>query len=291
MIVGAAAAIRFPESVLWMKGGLRPAFAVTMFFVGTLVREQEIGAFRKAPLRPLVGLLGQYTIMPLLAFAISLGFEDPALRAGIVLVGCMPGAMASNVMTLLLKGDLVLSVLMTTLATLACPLVIAFWLPILAKTSLALPVGNMVWDATWMVALPVVIGAFFRHRAPRLPSRWDAVATWIAGAAIVMIILVVAAANRDRLIGMGPALAIAMIGLNLAAYLTAFVVGTLLRWPPKQRRTFVIEVGMQNAGLGSVLALAHLGSAGAVPSAFYTGLCVISAAAALPMVKRLESRQ
>jgi predicted Na+-dependent transporter len=58
-----------------------------------------------------------------------------------------------------------------------------------------------------------------------------------------------------------------------------------MRWPPTQRRTLVIEVGMQNAGLGSVLALAHLGEAGAVPSAFYTALCVVTAAAALPLLR------
>ncbi len=100
-----------------MRDGLRPAFAVTMFFVGTLVRPSEVRIFLAAPHRALIGLLGQYTIMPLCAYCVSLFFEDPAVRAGIVLVGCMPGAMASNVMTALLRGDLILSVTMTTVIT------------------------------------------------------------------------------------------------------------------------------------------------------------------------------
>jgi len=149
-------------------------------------------------------------------------------------------------------------------------------------------VGDMVWDATWMVALPVLSGAILRGRLRRMPPHWDKVATSVAAVAIVVIILVVAAANRGRLLDMGPGLALGMVGLNLGAYVIAFVVGLLLRWPPKQRRTFVIEVGMQNAGLGSVLALAHLGPAGAVPSAFYTGLCVVTAAVALPWLSRTE---
>jgi BASS family bile acid:Na+ symporter len=79
-----------------------------------------------------------------------------------------------------------------------------------------------------------------------------------------------------------------MTALNLGAYLFAFALALALRWPAPQRRTLVIEVGMQNAGLGSVLALAHLGEAGAVPSAFYTALCVVTAA--IPLAFRRRAR-
>ena len=100
--------------------------------------------------------------MPVCAGALSLAFEDPLLRTGIVLVGCMPGAMASNVMTVLLRGDLILSVTMTTLASLCCPLVIAFWLPLLADARLEVQVVPLVWNATWMVVLPVAAGICLR---------------------------------------------------------------------------------------------------------------------------------
>ena len=81
-----------------------------------------------------------------------------------------------------------------------------------------------------------------------------------------------------------------MLVLNLLGYGLAFGVASRLGWSAVQRRTLVIEVGMQNAGLGSVLALAHLGEAGAVPSALYTVLCVVTAAAALPVADRLRNR-
>ena len=100
----------------------------------------------------------------------------------------------------------------------------------------------------------------------------------------------VVAANRDRLATLGPRLALGMLALNLAAYGLAFLVATAMRWPASQRRTLVIEVGMQNAGLGSVLALAHLGEAGAVPSAFYTALCLVTASLALPFSSRVGGR-
>lgn len=286
IVAGAAVALLAPERVLWMRPGLQPAFAVTMLFVGTLVRPEQVRAFLAAPLRALSGLVGQYTIMPLCAWAISLAFSDPVLRTGIVLVGCMPGAMASNVMTVLLRGDLILSVTMTSVATLLCPLVIALWLPLLADTRVDLPVAGMVWNTTWMVVLPVLTGIWLRSWRSEMPRAWDTLATGLASLAIVLIILVVVAANRERLANLGPALALGMLALNLGAYALAFAAATAMRWPRPQRRTLVIEVGMQNAGLGSVLAMAHLGEAGAVPSAFYTVLCVVTAATALPLLRR-----
>jgi len=290
ILLGAAIGLLAPGAVLWMRPGLQPAFALTMLAVGTLVQPEQVRAFARTPLRPLAGLAGQYTIMPLTAAAISLFFDDPQVRTGIVLVGCMPGAMASNVMTVLLRGDLILSVTMTTLATLLCPLVIAVWLPLLADTRIPVPVGAMAWNAAWMVVLPVATGIALRAWRRDLSRRWDRAATLIASIAIVLILLVVVAANRDRLATLGPRLALGMLALNLGAYALAFLVATAMRWPPRQRRTLVIEVGMQNAGLGSVLALAHLGEAGAVPSAFYTALCLVTASLALPFGARGAGR-
>jgi bile acid:Na+ symporter, BASS family len=290
IVLGGALAVLAPGAVLWMRPALQPAFAVTMFFVGTLVLPDQVRAFASAPLRVVTGLLCQYTIMPLCAAGTALFFPDPQVRTGIVLVGCMPGAMASNVMTVLLGGDLILSVSLTTLATLLSPLVLALWLPLLADARVPVPVGPLVWNATWMVVLPVAAGIALRRWRPVMPRRWDEAATSVASAAIVLIVLVVVAANHARLADLGVRLGAGMVALNLVAYGLAFLAGTAMGWPPAQRRTLVIEVGMQNAGLGSVLALAHLGEAGAVPSAFYTGLCVLTAALALPFRSRLRER-
>ena len=123
-----------------------------------------------------------------------------------------------------------------------------------------------------------------------MPAGWDRLAAALASVSLVLIILVVVAANRERLAGLGPEIALAMVGLNLMGYALAFAVATALRWPSVQRRTLVIEVGMQNAGLGSVLALAHLGEAAAVPSALYTALCVVTASVGLPLRGRLWGR-
>lgn len=290
IFIGAGLAFIAPNSVLWARPALQPAFAMTMFFLGTLVSGKEVVAFLRTPMRPILGFAAQYTIMPLCAAVVSSLFQDPLVKTGIVLVGCMPGAMASNVMTVLLQGDLMLSVAMTTLATLACPVVIALWLPILADTRLQVPIGPMVWNATWMVVLPVVAGIALRSVKTQIPFWWNRLATVIASLAIILIILVVVASNRDRLAGLSVLLGLAMLGLNLSGYLLAFAVATLFGWPPAQRRTLLIEVSMQNAGLGSVLALQHLGEAGAVPSAFYTVLCVMTASFAIPLYRWVQNQ-
>jgi len=282
ILLGALLAFARPQWFVGMQGAMQPAFAVTMLFVGTLVRAEQLRAFARQPARALLGLLAQYTVMPLTAWAVSLAFDDPLLRVGIVLVGCMPGAMASNVMTLLYRGDLVLSVAMTTLATFLSPLMLAFWFPLLADRRVAIPAGGLAWNATWMVVLPVAAGILLRYWRKQLPAWWDRAAALLASGTIVFIILLVVAANHARLRDLGGGLAAAMLALNLGGYALAFGVARLLGWPPAQRRTLVIEVGMQNAGLGSVLALAHLGEASAVPSAFYTALCVFTVSLALP---------
>ncbi len=149
----------------------------------------------------------------------------------------------------------------------------------------------LAWDATWMVVLPAAAGIALRSLRPGMPAGWDRAATGLATLSILAIIALVAAANRERLADLGPGLAVAMLALNLGGYGLAFLAARLRGWPPAQRRTLVVEVGMQNAGLGSVLALSHLGEAGAVPSAFYTVLCVFTAACALPMSRWLDRRR
>ncbi len=286
VLIAAAVAFFLPAAILGLQPLLEPAFALTMILLGTLVRSEHRQSFRRAPLRPITGLMCQYTVMPLTAWLVSLAFEEPALRIGIVLVGCMPGAIASNVMTLLFNGDLILSITLTTLATLTCPAILAFWLPLLAGAHLMVPVGSLAWSAVWMVLLPAASGILLRKFIPNFPLWWDRMATLGASMAIVLIIMVVVAANRGKLAETGPFLMLALVALNLSAYGIAYLLGKVLGWPAAQRTTLVIEVGMQNAGLGSVLAMAHLGKAAAIPSAFYTALCVLTVAMGLPLQRR-----
>ncbi len=296
ILIGSLVALLLPEPFIAAKPALRPAFCITMFAVGTLVSEREVRSLWSQPIRPLVGTVTQYTVMPLLAWATSFAFDDPMLKAGIVLVGCVPGAMASNVVTALAGGNLMLSVAMTTLATVICPLALGLWMPLLVGARLPLDATALALSATWMVVLPVCLGIGSRYLLTRRHdessegvvrrmTRVTRGATAIASSSIVLIVLVVVASNQDRLRSVGWAVGSAMLGLNLAAYSAAWTIGRSLRWNAADQRTLIIEVGMQNAGLGSVLATTHLGDRAALPAALYTALCVVTASAFIPLFR------
>jgi BASS family bile acid:Na+ symporter len=137
-----------------------------------------------------------------------------------------------------------------------------------------------------MVVLPAAVGIVVRWFKRTLPHFMLLTATTSAALAIVLIVMVVVALNQPRLVALGGAVGLGMLALNLAGYALAFGVATALSWDPPARRTLVLEVGMQNAGLGSVLATQHLGDRAALPAAFYTALCVVTTALALPLLQR-----
>lgn len=271
------------EQVLWMGSALMPTFAVTMFFTGTLIRPAEMWTALRQTERLVVGLVGQFVLMPLLAWGCSRLVKDPHLRSGIVLLGCMPTAMASNVMTVLLGGDVALAVFLTTAGTILSPLVIILMLPPLVGVSVPVPVLPMAWTATCIVVLPVLAGIAARFRAADTPAWWRRTATTMASASIVLIVTIVVAQNRANLDSLKLPLATVLLLLNISGYLTAFIFVKLMHWPPSARRTLVIDVGMKNAGMGAVLAVAHLGARASIPSAAYGVICLITVAVALPL--------
>lgn len=258
---------------------LNPAFAVTMFFLGTLVEPQHLWALKQKGRWVFLGLLLQYTLMPMTGFLISYLLPQRALKLGTILVGVMPGAMASNVVTVFMGGDLLLSVLATTLATLLSPLMLLLWFPLLSEgISLRLPVLPMVQTTVLTVVLPVIAGILFRLRHPRVGEGFRRFARAIATLTIVFIVASVVAQNHELLKRSGASLILAMGALNFLGGSLAFVATSVFRNLPAQSRyTLVIEVAMQNAGLGSLLALTHLGREAALPSAVYTPLCVFTA--------------
>ena len=108
------------------------------------------------------------------------------------------------------------------------PLILAFWLPLLADTRIPVPIAGLVTDALVWVVIPVATGILLRSRWSAVPKFWDRTAIGFASLSIVFIILVVVAANRDKLAALGPSLALGMLALNLAGYAFAFGAGTLL---------------------------------------------------------------
>lgn len=245
------------DPFLLSKPWLGVMVAMTMLCVGSLLPQDEVrDVSRRWPL-VLFGTCVQYGSMPLLAWLMAQAFGLTGdLKTGLILAGCVPGAMASNVLTLMAKGNVSYSVGLTTSATLLSPLIVpaALKLTLGARADVRLLMGTAI-ELSWQVVLPVLTG----YTLSRLSLQWkqvaDRVAANIANLAILWIIAVVVAANRQNLAQAGGMLFPAILGVNLLGYTAGALGGRLAKLPTGMRRALILEVGMQNAGVGASLAL------------------------------------
>ncbi len=261
------------------KGWLSGMIAVTMLAIGSLLPAEEIAqVFRRWPL-VLAGTVVQYVSMPVLAYGVGrlFGLEGPWM-IGIVMVGCVPGAMASNVLTLIARGNVSYSVSLTTSATVLSPLVVpwALWLS-LGRMVDNFPAGQVFFELCWMVVLPVITGHLLSRKWPLWAAIARGVGAIIANLTILWIIAVVVGVNRGGVSQLPAVLISALLTVNLGGYAAGYLAGALLRLPVPMRRALTLEIGMQNAGLGTTLAMGLFADkAAALPAALYTFGCMLT---------------
>ncbi len=256
-------------------------FAATMFAIGAMLPRDELAQVARRWPTVLAGTTLQYLSMPLFAWLLATVFQlSGSDFQGVMLAGCVPGAMASNVLTLVARGNTSYSVSLTTSATLLSPLAVpaALWLTLGQKVEF--PYGKVMWELTWTVVLPVVFG----HLLGRIVTRHQPVIRRVGGVVanlvILWIIAAVVAINRDRLGQLTLLLPSVLILLNLLGYATGYWGGRAIGLNAPMRRALTLEIGMQNAGLGSTLALsifaAQSSAAVAVAPALYTFGCMFT---------------
>lgn len=261
---------------------LLPLFSITMFAVGSLLPRDEIReVFRKWP-TVFGGTALQYTAMPALAFVFAKLMDfDENLTLGVILVGCVPGAMASNVLTMAARGNVSYSVSLTTAATLFSPLVVPLVLYVTAHQS-GLDRWALATEAffilTTQVVGPVILGHALARRFAGFQRVMEAVGPVIANLTILWIIAVVVNANHNNLAQAGTSLLLTLLGINLLGFTAGWFGGRLLRLPAGMRRALTLEVGMQNAGLGTILAGQLFAGRDliALPPALYTFGCMLT---------------
>jgi len=262
-------------------------FALTMFGIGVALQLEDFKRILKKPAVVMVGSVAQFTIMPIGAFLLAKLFNlSHPLTVGLILTGAAPGAMASNTMSYIAGADAAYSVSLTTVSTFLCPILTPWLTMKLAGSALPVAFWPMFLDIMIMVILPLFLGflvryCFQRQVEPILPLFPALSATFI-----IFICSVVIALNQKRLPQItGVILAVGLI-LNLYGMATGYGVGALFRMPTLRRRALSIEIGMQNAGLGTTLALAHLGEEAAIPAAIFVFICIITASIAAAFWQR-----
>ncbi len=266
-----------PSGLWWLV-------ASTMFCLGTLLQPDELRELRLRPLSVWLGLAVQVTLMPCLAWLAVTGLRmQGELALGVILVGCVPGAMASNVLTMTARGNVSYSVSLTTLATLLSPLTVptALWLiGSVTAGGAALQPGKTATTLATSVVLPVLLGFACRQLSSRVRQLAAVVASPVASLALLWIIASVVAGNRERLGQIQLTLLVALALINLLGYLGGYGIGRWAALPASMRRALALEVGMQNAGLGTALAATLFGadSLAQIPTAAYTFGCMLSGA-------------
>lgn len=268
-------ALYYPDYFIELNGFkftvlIIPLIQIIMFGMGTSMSIEDFVAVVKAPRAVFIGVGAQFIIMPTLGFTLaSISGFAPEIAAGIVLIGCSPSGLASNVMNYLAKANLALSITITSITTLLAPLVTPLLMKLLAGEFIEINMLNMMWDIVKMIIIPIGAGLIF-NKLLHGKSKWlDAAMPLISMLGIGFIITIITAAGRNSLLEIGFLLIGLVLIHNLAGYTIGYWTGRLFKMNEKDCRTIAIEVGMQNGGLASGIAkemgkLATVGLAAAV---------------------------
>lgn len=254
-----------------LKKLIVPLMQLIMFGMGTTMSIKDFYGVIKMPRGVFVGLICQFTIMPFvgLALAKSFGFP-PEIAAGVVLIGSSPCGLASNVMNFIAGSNLALSITLTAVATAIAPIMTPLMMKMLANQFVAIDFFDMMVVVFNIVIIPIVAGLIF-NKILHGRAKWlDRLMPILSMVGIAYIITIITAAGRDGLLSVGIALVFAAIIHNTAGYFFGYWGSRLCRLDEKSCRTIAIEVGLQNGGLASGIALSmgKVATMGLAPAVF-----------------------
>ena len=289
LLVGAVA-LFLPESFIWIETKtINPMLGVIMFGMGLTLSPKDFKIVLSRPKDILIGCLAQFTIMPLLAWLLTLAFSLPKeLALGVILVGCCPGGTASNVITYLAKGDLALSVGMTACSTLLAPIVTPLLVLLTAGTMVEVDTLGMLLSIVYVVIAPIIVGLLCQRFIPRITKAVTPYLPAFSSLAIALVVGIIVSHNADRLMLGGLIVILVVILHNLLGLSLGFAIGRLLRLEKPKCVALSIEVGMQNSGLASSLANMHFAAypLATIPGAVFSVWHNISGALAAKIFQR-----
>lgn len=263
-----------PSLFKWIDTwAINPMLGVIMFGMGLTLSPHDFKIVLSRPKDIFIGCFAQFTVMPLLAWGLTHLFSLPKeLALGVILVGCCPGGTASNVITYLAKGDLALSVGMTATSTLLAPVMTPFLVWLMAGTMVNVDTIGMLLSIVYVVIAPIIIGLLCQRFIPKLTKRVTPYLPAFSSVAIALVVGIVVAHNADRLMLGGMVVIIVVVIHNLMGLLVGFIIGKILQLTRPKCVALSIEVGMQNSGLASSLAVLHFASypLATVPGAIFS---------------------
>ncbi|MCM8779726.1 MAG: bile acid:sodium symporter family protein [Candidatus Omnitrophica bacterium] len=287
--LAAAAGYLWPGILTPLKPYTDCLFAFTMLGIGCLLTTKDFVPIFKQPKLVLLGTLAQFSIMPALAYAIIKLLGLPAaIAVGLILAAAVPDAMAAGVMSYLADADVALSVALTTATTLVSPVVTPALTCFLGRQYIPIQFWPMFKSIILMVIVPLLVGLWIQHKFHAFTSRIKLVFPALSTLFIAFICGLVVALNKEALGKVTGIVFIAVILLNVLGLILGYLAGRGFGFNLPQRRTLAINVGMQNAGMGAVLAIKHISSEAAIPNALFATWCIISAAIMAGIWSRID---
>ncbi len=282
----------YPPSFIFTGKFINWFFAAAMFGIGMVINEEDYKNIIRIPKPILYGNLCQFTIMPLLGLLVSYVFALPKeIAVGLILTGAAPGAMTSNVISYLSGGDVTYSVSLTALATLLSPVLTPLITLLLIGERVPIAFFPMFITIITTVVVPLLLGLMVRKNLPRFVEDHADLPAAISITAIVVITSYVVARNKGNLTLATSIIFAAVIVHNLLGMLFGYLAGAAARFDFRKKKTLAIEIGMQNAGLGVVLALRHFSDKTAIPAAIFTIWCILSASFLVNFWKFIENKK
>lgn len=248
-----------------------PLLMLIMFGMGTTMSLGDFQAVVRMPVGVLIGVICQFSIMPVVGFVLAKASNFSAeIAAGIILVGCSPSGLASNVMSYIARANVALSITLTTIATLLSPLLTPVLMKLLAGAYVPIDFWAMCWSICKLVILPILVGLLVNRLLAKGVQRLTAIFPVVSMVGIVLIIGIITAAGRDALLQIGGWLILAVLAHNLLGYLLGYGLSRVAGLDRDSCRTVAFEVGMQNSGLASGIALemGRVATMGLAPAVF-----------------------
>ena len=256
VLVIAALALFKPGTCLWVRTSwINYLLMIVMFGMGLTMKFSDFAVVFSRPRDVVTGCTAQFTIMPLLAFALGKLFHlNDELLVGVILVGTCPGGTSSNVITYLSEGDTALSVGMTSISTLLAPLLTPLLTFLYLRTTVSVDVRSMFLSIIQVVIIPIGLGLLINRLWGKYTRRIIYALPAVSVTAICLIVAAVVSHNSEKIMSAGKIVFVIVILHNLLGYLCGYLIGILFGMDIPRKKAVAVEVGMQNSGLAASLA-------------------------------------
>ena len=261
------------DSQTWaaLQNFVIPLLSIVMFSMGLTLKTKDFYRIFKNFKIILLGIFLQFLLMPGIGyFLISIFDLETIIAIGILLVGTAPGGTASNIICYLAKGDVALSISLTTCSTFLA----IFFMPALfwlyTGSDIDVPILQMMISIFKIIILPVTLGIILNSLSLKFLNKIKSTLPLIAMTAIIIIIATIIGSSSDQILMYGWFILLIVIFHNLLGFIFGYYSCYFLNLDKKTSRTIAIEIAMQNSGLATALAIKYFGAVSAVPAAFYS---------------------